>query len=534
MLALSLLLAFPASTLGWSLTGPSAVVDLAVVRGVESGNVEKFLGIPFAKAPRFKLPVPVPRYYGIVDAKEYGPSCPQQSTSSSLTARSLEEVNVPRQLLRRDGSAESEDCLSLNVIKPKIARASDKLPVVVWIYGGGFEVGSALGYDDVSTRVVEKSIAAGTPVIHVAMNYRVSAFGFLASKEVKKERLGNFGLYDQRVALQWVQKYIRSFGGDPGKVTIWGQSAGAISVALQMLAFNGKTDGLFHAGFMQSGAPIPVGDITNGQADYDALVAQTGCSKSKNTLDCLRKVPFPTLQAAINASPNFLSYNSLALAWTPRVDGVFIKDEPFKMVQQGRVAKIPIVNGNMDDEATIFSASQSNITTEADFREYIKSIYVKKATDAELEPLWSLYPSTPSEGSPYDTGDDNALYPQYKRIASFQGDLVFQAPRRHFLQSISGKQKIWSYLSKNLKAVSGPYGSFHGADIQYGLFDDYLIQFVNTFNPNLPSGPNWPEYTKESPDLYTFTDTAAPSVTPDNFRAEPIDYLIQLASTQPQ
>jgi acetylcholinesterase len=142
----------------------------------------------------------------------------------------------------------------------------------------------------------------------------------------------------------------------------WGQSAGAISVSLQMLTNGGNTEGLFRAAFMQSGSPIPVGDITRGQPYYDFLVEHTNCTGSSDTLACLRAAPYDQLQAAIDSTPSLFSYQSLALAWGPRADGYFLTDDPQKLVQQGQVARIPFVSGECDDEGTLFSLSQVNVT----------------------------------------------------------------------------------------------------------------------------------------------------------------------------
>ncbi|KAF5319660.1 hypothetical protein D9619_008647 [Psilocybe cf. subviscida] len=400
-------------------------------------------------------------------------------------------------------------------------------------HSGGFEAGSTLQYDALSTRIVSRSIALGTPVIHVAMNYRVSAFGFLASKEVQAEGLGNFGLNDQRVALRWVNKYIKSFGGDPKKVTIWGQSAGAISASLQMLAFGGKNEGLFRGAFMQSGAPVPVGNMAGGQKYYDKLVADAGCANAAcGTLECLRTVPLATLQAAINKSPNYLSYEGLSLAWGPRVDGTFLTELPYNAVKKGKVANVPFVTGNVDDEGTLFSSAQGNVSTDADFKSYIKTVWLPKALEPELAPLWASYPDDSTKGSPFDTGSANQIYGQYKRVAAFQGDSAFQSPRRYFQQQLSGKTKMWTYLSKKLKTASA-FGSYHGSDIDTALMDDYIINFTVNLNPNGASGNVWPQYSNASPNVYTFTDTAGPAVIPDKFRTDGFSALITLSSKYP-
>ncbi|KAG6850679.1 hypothetical protein C0991_010169, partial [Blastosporella zonata] len=136
----------------------------------------------------------------------------------------------------------------------------------------------------------------------------LSGFGFLASKEVHEAGVGNLGLQDQREALRWVQKYISSFGGDPSKVTIWGDSAGAISVSMHMLTNDGDAEGLFRAAFMQSGSFIPVGGFENGQRYYDKIVSESGCSSSEDTLECLREVPYEALKKAIDKSPGVFAY----------------------------------------------------------------------------------------------------------------------------------------------------------------------------------------------------------------------------------
>jgi acetylcholinesterase len=125
----------------------------------------------------------------------------------------------------------------------------------------------------------------------------------------------------------------------------WGESAGAISVSLHMLTNNGNQEGLFRGAIMQSGAPIPVGNIENGQQYYDFMVDRTGCSRSTDTLGCLRKVSYPTFKKAMDESPNFFAYQGLVLAWLPRVDGVFLTENPQYSVLRGHVSNVPMISG---------------------------------------------------------------------------------------------------------------------------------------------------------------------------------------------
>ncbi|KAI0790998.1 carotenoid ester lipase precursor [Abortiporus biennis] len=523
---------------------PSITLDKGTFEGVTDGVTNKFLGIPFAKPStgglRFRLPVPNDAYTGSHLANVFGPSCPQQGSTLKLPGEVVtESISFVVNQVLNVVVPESEDCLTLNVWAPASATSTDKLPVVAWIYGGGFQFGGTSTYD--GGVIVQRSIELGEPIIYVSMNYRISAFGFLASKEVKEAGVGNIGMQDQRQALRWIQKYITAFGGDPTKVTIWGESAGAISVALHMVANDGNNEGLFRGAFMESGSPIPVGDITNGQQDYDAIVQETGCTGAADTLECLRQVPFEILKAAVDQSPAIFSFQSLKLAWLPRADGTFITAPPQSLVQQGQVSSVPFVTGDCDDEGTLFATSSLNLTTDAEVRDYIKTVFLPNAPESDIDQLLTLYPSDVTKGSPFDTGDLNAITPQFKRIAAILGDVVFQAPRRFFLQQRAGKQNTWSFMSKRLKATP-VLGSLHGSDLlnsySGGDLTDYLVNFVNHLDPNgAGSVISWPQYdaTSSSPQILTFLDGMEPEViTPDTFRQEAINFVIGLDLRNPE
>ncbi|TFK70529.1 carotenoid ester lipase precursor [Pluteus cervinus] len=516
---------------------PTVRLDNATVYGWNAVTVNEFLGIPYALPPsgdrRLRLPQPNDPYTTDFAAWYFGASCPQQdSTAPSAPAAAV--PGLPSSNATGQAAADDEDCLNLNIVVPADAKPGSNLPVVIWIYGGSFQSGSASFYD--GKLIVDRSIQMGEPVIYVGINYRLSALGFLASKEVKAAGVGNLGLQDQRQAFRWVQKYIGAFGGDPKKVTIWGESAGAVSVGFHLVANNGNNEGLFRAGFMQSGSPVPVGDITNGQQYYDFMVAQTGCSSASDTLECLRGVPYAAFKAALDQSPGIYAYQSLSLAWRPRVDGIFITDVPQKLVQAGKVANVPIITGDCDDEGTVFALSTFNITTDAQFKAYVKQYFFPTASSSDLDRLLWYYPNDLRAGSPYDTGFLGGLTQQYKRIASFMGDVAFQAPRRFLLQQRSQKQNSWSYLSKRFKSTPA-YGSWHGSDLVNswaGELLDYLVNFANNLDPNGKTQVPWPKYNNWSPLLLTFLDGPLPvTVTRDDYRDDAMDYLTDVSLRNP-
>ncbi|KAF9049513.1 alpha/beta-hydrolase [Hymenopellis radicata] len=493
----------------WIRPSPPVVkLDHALVTGTTDGVVDEFLGIPFAKPPtgnrRLQLPEAVDDYTGNLNASAFGPACPQQSGSLPSTDGLPAEVVAALRFFDRPIPSD-EDCLTVNVVKPSGIAAFSELPVVVWIYGGGFEVGGTSGYDGYV--IVNRSIALEEPIIYVSMNYRLSAFGFLASKEVKEAGIGNLGLQDQRLALRWVHRYIGAFGGNPAKVTIWGESAGAISVASHMLANDGDAQGLFRAAYMQSGSPLHVSPIEHGQPYYDDIVHRTGCAGSSDTLACIRTVPYAVLKAAADASPYLFGYQPLHLAWMPRPDGVFLTDTLPRLLQQGKVANIPVVSGDCDDEGTVFALSQRNITTDAEVKEYLQTVMFPSMAEDDIDTLLDVYPASVEAGSPFDTGSANAITPQFKRLAAFQGDLVFHGPRRVFLSALSGKQDLYSFIYKRRKHFP-VLGSYHTSDLSNiyapgGDMQDYLIRFVATLNPNGNgnTGIDWPKWTTDSPQV---------------------------------
>ncbi|TDL14970.1 sterol esterase [Rickenella mellea] len=524
---------------------PTVILPYGRFQGVSSGGLTSFLGMPFARPPvgnlRFAPPRPPIQFSGVRQATSFGNACPQQATTLPSFGK-------------RQSLSVSEDCLFVNVVAPTSIPRGKLLPVVFWIYGGGFEDGDTS--ENQGDTLVNRSIALGEPIVYVSANYRINAFGFLGGKEVKAAGIGNAGLRDQRFAMEWVQQHVIAFGGDPTKVTIWGESAGAISVGLQMVVNDGFTGGLFRGAFMESGSPLFLSDIiTSGQEPYDQLVGNTGCSNASDTLACLRSVSADALMAAVNESPNIFSFQSTKLAWMPSVDGVFLTRNAQDLVAQGLYARVPFVTGDCDDEGTIFSLSTLNLTTSDELLDYIHSNYLPNATNADIAAIAQAYPDDVTQGSPFDTGTANAITPEFKRLSAIQGDLIFQGPRRFFLRAASKTQNAWSFLFKRGKVVNAPLGALHGSDLPEFLGTsntgflgtDALVNFVNHLNPNAPkqrstnttsllSGINWLQWGSSAgaPPLLTFLDPAPTvTITPDTYRVDAMNLLIKLAREFP-
>ncbi|TBU44216.1 alpha/beta-hydrolase [Dichomitus squalens] len=536
----------PASTSSPSTPLATAALDKAQVIGIVNGSVNTFNGIPFAEPPvgdlRLRFPVPIHGYNGTIDATQPATQCIQLEPQIrvDMPPQMLQDVVAySASVLPTSSAPQSEDCLNINVQIPTGTKPGEKLPVVAYIFGGGFVVGSNAQIS--GDALVARSVEMGQPVIFAAMNYRLHAFGFLGGKEVKDAGVGNLGLHDQREALRWIQKNIAAFGGDPEKVTLWGPSAGAISSALQMVTNGGNTEGLFRGSVMSAGSTIPTGYIEELQPIYDRVVDAAGCNVADDTLECLRQLPTANLTAAAGTIPSLFGYPGLATPWLPQADGKFLTAPPEHLVLANQVADIPFISGDALDEGTIFASGSYNVTTEQQFRDYVHHFFFPHVPSAALlEPLFDLYPNDPAAGSPFLTGDANQLAPMYKRMAAFQGDMIFQAPRRFILDQRSSKQPTWSYISKR-GAVPG-LGAAHGTDFSSAIsgqeLTDYIIQFTATQDPNGKNGTAsertiyWPKYdTAKRQVLSVLNDSLA--IGNDTLRLEPIASLTALSIAFP-
>ena len=331
---------------------PIVNLGYATVVGSSLLGIDSWKGIPYAQPPvgnlRLKPPQPITSKLGTVVTTGVPRACPQFYTSTNTSSLPLDVVTeLLDSGIVQTATVAGEDCLTVNVQRPSSATASSKLPVVFWIFGGGFEFGSTQIYD--ASELILTSVAQGKDIIYVSVNYRVGGFGFLAGSEILKDGSSNLGLLDQRLGLQWVADNIAKFGGDPSKVTIWGESAGSISVFDQMALYNGnytyKQKPLFRAGIMDSGSIVPADPVdgVKGNQIYSAVVKAAGCSGSADSLNCLRSVPYETYLQAVNSVPGIFDYSSVALSYLPRPDGEFLPGIPSHMLSPSHTQEFCLV-----------------------------------------------------------------------------------------------------------------------------------------------------------------------------------------------
>ncbi|RSL59433.1 hypothetical protein CEP53_005813 [Fusarium sp. AF-6] len=507
-------------------------------------GVELFNGIPYAQPPLGQLCLRPPQRLkgpiGTLDATKIAPTCPQFHGSppafgNAFTQLISSSINTT---FFQTSLPSSEDCLTLNIVRPTGTLSDAKLPVLFWIHGGGFQVGSATQYD--GSFVVNSSVTARKPVIYVAINYRLAGYGFLGGKEMLAEGSTNIGLRDQRMALEWVADNISAFGGDPNKVTIWGESAGSLSVFNQLGLYTGnhtyKGKPLFRGAIMNSGSLFradPV-DCPKAQVVYDTVVEKAGCSSANDTLACLRNVDYDTFEQATNSVPGFISYNSIALSYLPRPDGEVLSDSAEVIVQSGKYAAVPLIIGGQEDEGTLFSFAQSNLSDTSAIVEYLSSLYFHGATKTQLKTLVDTYNESISAGSPYGTGLTGEVYPGFKRLSSLLGDIGFTLARRSMLYHASKANPtvpIWSYEASYDRGTP-VLGTFHGSDLLPVFFGGpqsfasqslfyYYFNFAYSQDPNGSSNkggqyPYWPKWSDKKQLLHLFRDNS--SLLTDDFR----------------
>ena len=382
-----------------STAAPTAKTKNGTYEGfhVASYNQDLFLGIPFAQPPLGALRLTIP-----------------QSLNSSFNRTKSATAYYPECVGYGGddiGYEVSENCLALNVIRPA-NYSGQKLPVAVWIHGGGLQMGGTPDRRYNLSFIVENSVQIGKPIIGVSIAYRLGPWGFLFSQEVQGSGNANLGLRDQRLALHWIQENIAAFGGDPTKVAIWGESAGAYSVGAHLLAYGGRDDKLFRAAIMESGNPVnyvPYRDAGFYQPSYNLIVNHTGCRNQSDTLNCLRSVPYAKLNAVFN--------QTLFTGVTPFetvIDGDFIQKFGSIQLSNGDFVHVPIIDGANTDEGTSFGPV--GIENATQFAAYLEG-GANPATQAALpdffvQELLAAYPDNPSLGIPAELGAErlNATY----------------------------------------------------------------------------------------------------------------------------
>jgi para-nitrobenzyl esterase len=460
-----------------------AHTDRGFVRGIQASGVRQFLGVPYAAAPvgdlRWRPPQQHARWRGIRDATRFGAHCPQ-------TAGAFGQAST------------SEDCLFLNVFSPartgEEEESSRRSPVMLWIHGGALVVGESNDYDPA------RLVAQG--VVVVTINYRLGALGFLAhpalTAESRRRSSGNFGVMDQQAALRWVQRNIRSFGGDPEEVTIFGESAGGLSVHSQLAS--PLAAGLFDRAIVESGAyMLNQPSLATAQTAGEAFATRAGCADQ--TSACLRGLSVQTILAKQGGGTNGLN-----------VDGFVLPSSIGAALQSGSFNHVPVIEGSNHDEWRLFVA-QAEVATG---RPLTAARYVQ-AIAATL----GVPPSTAAAiAAAYPLGGFSSPSVALGAVGT---DAIFACNARKAAGLLSQHVPTYQYEFSDPNApmrffppVSFPTGAYHAAEIQYlfnlngtpvpspGLTADqgrlsqamvrYWTRFARTGNPNSSQTPAWPRY----------------------------------------
>ena len=462
------------------------------VSGVAEGGISIFKGIPFAAPPvgdlRWKAPAPVQAWSGVKKADAFAKACMQAPNTQGNTA------------------PVSEDCLYLNVWTPAKA-ANAKVPVIVWIHGGGYVGGST------SIPLYDGAGYAKKGVVLVSLAYRLGPYGFMATPELSRESghgSGTYGIQDLIAGLQWVQKNIAAFGGDPGNVTIFGHSAG--SGAVSFLAATPLTKGLFHRVIAMSGASFaPLQTAEQGgfgmsiptlkfaESTGSAFLSKLGV---KSLADA-RKLSADAIQAATGGG----------MAFRPVADGYVLSNDMFTLYEQGKFNDTPVLLGHTSDETLAFGGSKS--VTPADFEKQTRDQFGPQAQGV-------------LDAYPHATDADAVRATRHVRNDTSFGWNMWTWARE---QSKQGKGKVYSYYYNN----HGPQaeGSGHGSDVGFhfqtissrgtpskqdqdlaDMISSYDVNFAKTGDPNGKGLPQWPPFTAKNEQTMVFDSAPGARIYP--------------------
>ncbi len=414
-------------------------IEAGAVEGLADGNLRVFKGIPFAEAPigdkRFMPPVKVEPWDGTRPAHAFGPSCPQAELGGEILV---------------GPAGISEDCLSLNVWAhdDDVAR-----PVMVWIYGGGFVLGSSAQplYD-------AAELARRGDVVVVTINYRLGVLGWLASQALADDlgapAAGNYGLYDQLEALRWVKTNIRAFGGDPENVTLFGESAGAISTCALLGAPD--ADPLFDKAIIQSGmcalSTFDQGGLIGMPSAAElaeGVVAELGCADAFNPADCLRALPVEDLLAVGSLTSIVTGDLQTVSALSPVVDGVLVPAQPIDRMRQGDVHK-PIIVGSTEDEGLLFTSTDV-VLTHIGLRNKIEDLL---GEGPHVDALMDLY-----SFSDFPIAKDAWV--------ALLGEATFICPGLEVAEAAGPEMPVYTYHFTRTPLSMAAVGVMHGLDLPY-------------------------------------------------------------------
>ena len=475
---------------GWAslaMAGPVARLDTGWVEGVQAKGVRAFLGLPYAQPPvgdlRWRAPRPAAPWTGVRPAVAFAPACPQRG------------VSMPGEPPPRT----AEDCLYLNVWTP--AKPKGRLPAIVWIHGGGWTNGAT------ALPLYAGDALAARGVVVVAIAYRLGALGFLAHPALSAEdggSSGDYGLMDQVAALRWVRRNIAAFGGDPGNVTIAGQSAGAMSISLLMASPEAK--GLFHRAIAQSGGVFEPLDLAPGyrlasaERDGAAFAEKLGASTAAQ----LRALPVDALTAL-----------GAARLGHPVIGARILPLAPWDAYAAGRQNRVPLLLGYNAEEAR----SLTDLTA------------IRAATfQADLAKTFGPLPPALLAGYPFsDDASAQAARGAFERDLRFGWDMWAWAR----LQARAGTPAYLYRFSRRPPfpedSVRAGWGASHFAELWYmfGHLDqepwawseadrrlsaamvDQWVAFARTGDPNGGGRPAWPRFDEAAPRVLELGDTIA-------------------------
>lgn len=465
------------------------------LRGHWHDGVARFAGVPYAAPPigagRFRAPRPVEPWTGERSAESFGPICPQNPSMMDA-------------LFGGDSERWDEDCLYLNVWTPAV-QTDTPLPVMVWIHGGGFEMGSG------SSPLYDGTRFAHSGVVLVTVNYRLGSLGFLELGHLDPDLAGsgNAGLLDQVAALEWVQANIAAFGGDAGNVTVFGQSAGSMSISLLLAAPRAR--GLFHQAVTQSGAANAARPLDQAHRDTDDFMAAGGWA----TLDDLQRATPAELLAAHGALSGARVADPEAfirragtplgfLAFRPVADGAFVPHDPLAAIAAGSATGVSLLTGTTSQEWRLFALMSPGPADEAALRQRFALLV------ADPDAALAAYRTEYADASLADV--DGALLT----------DMVFRLPTVRLADAQSPHAPTFQYLwDWKSDAFGGLVGAAHAIDIPFvfDLLDDHRlhvfvgadaprelaratneawIAFATTGRPDADGLPGWPTLGSEA------------------------------------